>query len=155
MLNVALMWQQAGWTLTTEALIRRTNSALTPDARGAYAMLSRKIGKFTPYVALGFTQFLEPSPGLIASAASGSAFQQGLATFDRVLQSPFDRRQWIYGVRMDLTDRLSFKMQYDQLTATRDRSTPRNGDLALSILPPGQRWDGRVGVVTAALDCVF
>lgn len=153
--NLAMVWQPGSWTLTAEALLRRGNSSLTGDAWGAYMLVSKRIGPVTPYAAVGFTKYLQASPGLLAAPTTSPAFQQALATFDRALQAPFDRRQTVLGLRFDITDRMSAKIQHDLLLATRDTRTPRNADLTLGALPPGTSWDGRVGLLTASLDLVF
>ena len=154
--TAGLTWERGDWTLTAEATRRGGDSVFSAEVSAWYAQLARRIGGLTPYVAIGQSRFLEPPLGLQATPGASAAAAEALAVLDRNLQSPFDRRVLLAGLRWDLAEQVAMKLQYDHWRATRDRSTPRSGEISLPALPPGTPgWDGSVGLLSLSLDFVF
>lgn len=152
LLTLALVWTPGPYEFTSEFTRRGGNSVFSSETSGWYAQLARRQGNWTPFAALGETRYYEHPLGLVARAGAPAAVQAGLDQLDRSLQSPFDRRIVLAGLRWDFAEGMAFKLQAERWSALRDRSTPRSGDINL---PPGQNWDGRVQLLSASLDFVF
>lgn len=152
LLAMALVWKPGPYEFTTELTRRQGNSVFSPKASGWYAQLARRHGDLTPYAALGETWFHERALGLKATPGTGPGAQAALDLLDRSLQSPFDRRVLLAGLRWDFMDGMALKLQAERWTALKDRVTPRSGDISLA---PGQNWDGRVNLLSLSLDFVF
>ncbi|WP_428507084.1 hypothetical protein [Roseateles sp.] len=151
--NLALVWEHEDWTLTAEAMRRSGNSVFSPGVHAWYALLSRRYGRWTPYVAIGQSAYTESPLGLLAAAGSPESSAQRLADLDRSLQRPWDRRIELLGLRWDCFEKLALKLQVERWTATRDRSSPRDGEIRL--LPNSAPWDGRLNMLTVSADFVF
>ncbi|MCZ8073790.1 MAG: hypothetical protein O9341_06620 [Paucibacter sp.] len=152
-INLALVWEHEDWTLTTEAMRRGGNSAFNAKVHAWYALLSHRFGRWTPYAAIGRSAHTEAPLGLQAAPGSPEASAQSLADLDLSLQRPWDRRIELLGLRWDCFEKLALKLQLERWTATRDRSTPRDGEIRL--LPHGAPWDGRLNLLTVSADFVF
>jgi hypothetical protein len=154
--NVGLVWERNAWTLSAEATRRGGNSVFSAEVSGWYAQLAKRMGPFTPYAAIGESRFHEAPLGLQAAPGTPAVAGAALEQFDRVLQSPFDRRIVQAGVRWDWHDQAALKLQYERWTATRDTSTPRSGQITLAPPGPGApSWDGSANLLTVSLDFVF
>lgn len=152
LLTLALVWTPGPYEFTGEFTRRGGNSVFSPEASGWYVQLARRQGDWTPYGAVGETRFHERALGLQARPGTPPAVQNSLDLLDRSLQSPFDRRILLAGLRWDFAEGMALKLQAERWSALRDRSTPRGGDISLA---PGQNWDGRVQLLSASLDFVF
>jgi hypothetical protein len=150
--TLALVWIPGPYNVTAELTRRGGNSVFSPEATGWYAQLAKRHGDWTPYAAVGETRFHETPLQLQATAGAAASLQPRLDLLDRSLQSPFDRRILLAGLRWDLLDGVALKAQAEHWTALRDSSTPRGGDIELG---PGQAWDGRVRMLSFSLDFVF
>lgn len=150
--TLAVVWTPGPYNVTAELTRRGGNSVFSPEATGWYAQLSRRHGDWTPYAAVGETRFHEGPLNLQALPGAPAGAQAQLDQLDRSLQSPFDRRILLAGLRWELSDGVALKAQAERWTALRDRSTPRDGDIRLA---PGPAWDGRVHLLSMSLDFVF
>ncbi|MCV2358971.1 OprO/OprP family phosphate-selective porin [Paucibacter sp. TC2R-5] len=153
LINLGMNWDSGDWTLTAEATRRGGNSVFSAEVEAWYALVSRRFGALTPYASIGASRFKEAALGLQATAGSSLATVQGIAGLDRRLQSPWDRRIELAGLRWDVHEKAALKLQYERWTATRDSSTPRDGEIHLPSGSPA--WDGRVQMLTVSLDFVF
>lgn len=150
--TLALVWTPGAYNVTAELTRRGGNSVFSPEATGWYVQLAKRHGDWTPYAAVGETRFHEKPLQLQATAGAAATLQPRLDLLDRSLQSPFDRRILLAGLRWDLFDGVALKAQAEHWQALRDRSTPRGGDIELG---PGLAWDGRVRMLSLSLDFVF
>jgi hypothetical protein len=154
--TAGLIWEHGAWTLTAEAMRRGGDSVFSAEVSAWYAQLARRLGGVTPYAAIGESRFHEATLGLQAAPGASAAAVTALAQLDSNLQSPFDRRVLLAGLRWDIAEQMALKLQYDHWRATRDRSTPRSGEINLPALPAGSPgWDGRIGLLSLSLDFVF
>lgn len=151
--NLALVWEHEEWTLTAEAMRRRGNSVFNPEVHAWYALLSRRYGQWTPYVAVGQSEFTERPLGLQAATGSPESSVQSLVDLGLSLQRPWGRRIELLGLRWDCFEKLALKLQVERWTTTGDRSTPRDGEIRL--LPNSAPWDGRLNMLTVSADFVF
>lgn len=156
LLAAGLIWERDEWTLTAEALRRGGDSVFSAEVSAWYAQLARRMGRLTPYVAIGQSRLHEPPLGLQATPGAAADSAEALAALERNLLRPIDRRVLLAGLRWDVAEQIALKLQYDRWTATRDRSTPRSGEISLPALPAGSPgWDGHIGLLSLSLDFVF
>jgi hypothetical protein len=152
--NIGLSWHLGGgWNLDGEAVRRTSSSLVTASADGWYALLSRRVGLLTPYVAYGETRYRDRPLGLKASSGAPPQVAASLAALDQRLQQPIDRSIATLGLRWFMHEQASLKLQLERWQATRDTRTPRSYEI---LLPAGsQNWSGRVHMLSANLDFVF
>lgn len=156
----ALLYDNGRWALQAEAMRRRSDSLLIPEAWGWYLQASLRLGGVTPYLVLGRQGFSEAPLGLQTEVQAGPAAAAANAAFDRYLQSRNDRHIWQLGLRWDWRENLALKLQLESLHHTRETELGLNNVVSFPFAPPlgsyaGPRWDGRVQVLTLALDLVF
>lgn len=150
-LGHSLTWQ--AWTLDVEWLRRISSSTVTPAADGWYALLSHRLGHWTPFAAVGASRYRESPLGLQVAPGTPPADATRITALDQRLQSQQDRRILQAGVRVDLHEQAALKLQWEQWRSTRDLLTSRSDEI---VLPPtATGWDGRVRMITIALDFVF
>ncbi|MDR7332179.1 hypothetical protein [Roseateles asaccharophilus] len=141
------------WTLDMEWLRRLSNSVATPDADGWYMLLSHRLDRWTPFAAIGASRYREAPLGLQAAPGTPEAGAALIQAVDRRLQAMQDRRILLAGLRWDLHEQAALKLQWEQWRSTRDTLTSRSDEI---VLPPtATGWDGRVRMITVALDFVF
>lgn len=150
-LGQTLQW--GAWTLDVEWLRRLSNAVVTPAADGWYALLSRRHGAFTPFAAVGASHYREPPLGLQVAPGTPPAAAASITALDRRLQSQQDRRILQAGLRWDVHEQAALKLQWEQWRSTRDTLTSRSDEIVLPQTAAG--WDGKVRMLTVALDFVF
>ncbi|MGQ3051604.1 MAG: hypothetical protein ACT6S0_07455 [Roseateles sp.] len=146
-------WAWGPWALDMEFLRRNSNSVVTAAADGWYALLSRRHGRLTPFVAIGATRYREAPLGLQVAAGTPPGVAASITALDQRLQSRQDRQIALAGLRWDLHERAAFKLQYERWRSTRDTQTPRNDEILLAEDSGG--WDGRASLLSLSLDFVF
>ena len=117
---------------------RQIESILLSDGDMWFGLLAYRVGRLTPY--LGHARSGgDSSPSDFALLGPSSA--QALAT-----GSLFKQRNWLAGLRYDVTNNVDLKLQVDRI----DAPEPQGG---LYSADPG--WDGDTTVVSIALDFIY
>lgn len=117
-----------------------------PDANQGYLSVAYRMGQWTPFATLSFTNALssvrtpELPPGLPLPAGIGNSFSANTTPDQTTLSA---------GTRYELWDNIALKVQYDHINVRRDG----RGFMVWRDIDPD--WDGRAGLFTVTLDFVF
>ncbi|WP_374512494.1 hypothetical protein [Niveibacterium sp.] len=147
--DFGLEYQDAPWTLRTEAIYRKSPTKLVAQQFDWYAIAGYSIGRFTPFAAIAQIRFdddygPQPIPASPAAAVPALlAYNASLNTLDSTLLTA--------GIRWDLDRGFALKAQYDRhsLDAPNSRGVFAN---------TAANFDGRstpIHVFTLALDYQF
>ncbi len=141
---------------------RGGSTALVPETDGAYGLVAwRASPRWTPYAALTWIRYREPPLDLRTANGAPASARDFNTALDRFLQAPLDRNGWQLGLRTELAEGLSLKLQIDGFRNTRDRSAGQLAGVVLTPLPAAlggpsqQAWNGRLRVLSINLDHVF
>lgn len=158
--TVALNHERGPWNFGFEIAQRKTGSTTAADAWAWYFLLSRRIGAFTPYWVVGEQHFTEPPLDFQTHPAAPPQAAAANAMIARYLQSQIGRNIWQVGVRWDIRDRVSLKLQLESYHNTREIGLGQSNVLEVPAPPPlgnyrGPSWDGKVRQLSLNLDFVF
>lgn len=111
------------------------------DSRAAFVIGSYRVGPFTPY--LGY------STAKSSSRTISSALPPGVDTIVQAISSVahIDQHTTTAGVRWDFKENYALKFQYDAIRGAQESKFLFRG--------PAPQWDGRMKVLSVALDFAF
>jgi hypothetical protein len=152
-MGIGASYDPGPWFVTAEWAKFDTRSILGAK-RSWYVSGGRRLGAFTPYATYARTADtnVRSDPGFNLAAlppalrATAAALNVALS---RSLSAPSGQETWTLGVRWEFSRSAALKLQYDHV-----RLAPGSSG-AFDPKAPGFPSGGRIGLFSAAVDCVF
>jgi hypothetical protein len=158
-LELGAAWESGPWQAQGMYSHKSTDSLLAPTTQSGFLSLGYRVGPVVPYVVYARAVSKRPARPDVGDlgnlpaaygplAAAGAAAVQGLDIM--LAANAVDQYTWSGGLRWDFRENFDLKVQVDQI-----RAHNSVGLQAVFDAYAPRTWDGRMTVVSVAVDFIF